>query len=48
MLGPYSAAKFLAERVVQSDAFNVELVQSLQSKLLPLERMVDDVLLTAV
>jgi hypothetical protein len=44
MLVPYSAAKFFAERVVQSDAFNVELVQALHSKLLPLERMADDVL----
>jgi len=47
MLGPYSAAKFFAERVVQSDAFNVELVQALHSKLLPLERMADDVLAAA-
>ncbi len=47
MLGPYSAAKFLAERVLQSPAFDVELVQALHSKLLPLERMADDVLVTA-
>ena len=47
MVGPYSAAKFFAERVVQSDAFNVELVQGLHSKLLPLERMADDVLAAA-
>jgi len=47
MVGPYSAAKFFAERVVQSDAFNVELVQALHSKLLPLERMADDVLAAA-
>jgi len=47
MLGPYSAAKFLAERAVQSDVFNAELVQALYIKLLPLERMVDDVLVAA-
>ena len=47
MLGPYSAAKFFAERVLQSEAFNVELVQALYSKMLPLERMVDDVLVAA-
>ena len=47
MLGPYSAAKFLAERILQSDTFNVELVQALYSKMLPLERMVDDVLVAA-
>jgi hypothetical protein len=47
MLGPYSAVKFLAERIVQSDAFNVELVQALHAKLLPLERMVDNVLAAA-
>jgi hypothetical protein len=44
MLVPYSAAKFLVERVVQAGTFNAELVQSLYTKLLPLERMVDDVL----
>ncbi|HEY1182616.1 MAG TPA: hypothetical protein VGE89_00430 [Bryobacteraceae bacterium] len=47
MLGPYSAAKFFAERVVQSDAFNLELVQALYTKLLPLERMVDEVLVAS-
>jgi hypothetical protein len=47
MLGPYSAALYIAERVVQSDAFNVELVQALHSKLLPLERMADDMLAAA-
>jgi hypothetical protein len=47
MIGPYSAAKFFAERVVQSGAFNAELAQSLYTKLLPLERMVDDVLAAA-
>lgn len=47
MLGPYSAALFFAERVVQSDIFNVELVQALHSKLLPLERMADDTLTAA-
>jgi len=47
MLGPYSAAKFFAERVLQSTTFNVELVRALHSKLLPLERMADDVLVAA-
>jgi len=47
MIGPYSAAKFFAERVVQSDAFNLELVQALYTKLLPLERMVDEVLVAS-
>jgi len=47
MLGPYSVALFFAERVVQSDAFNLELVQALYTKLLPLERMVDEVLVAS-
>jgi hypothetical protein len=47
MLGPYSVALYFAERVVQSGTFNVELVQALHSKLLPLERMVDDKLAAA-
>jgi hypothetical protein len=47
MLGPYSAALYIAERVVQSATFNLELVQTLHSKLLPLERMADDTLATA-
>jgi len=42
LLRPYSAALFVAERVVQSDSFNAELVQALHSKLLPLERMADN------
>jgi hypothetical protein len=42
MIGPYSAAKFLAERVLQSGTFDRDLVQTLHSKLLPLERMADD------
>jgi hypothetical protein len=44
MLVPYSAAKFLAERVVESGTFDPELVWALHTKLLPLEHMVDDVL----
>jgi len=40
-LGPYSAALYIAERVVESEVFNAELVQSLHSTLLPLERMAD-------
>jgi hypothetical protein len=47
MLGPYSAALYIAERGVQSATFNLELVQTLHSKLLPLERMADDTLATA-
>jgi hypothetical protein len=47
MLGPYSAALYIAERVVQSDVFNAELVQMLHSKLLPFERMADDMLAAA-
>jgi hypothetical protein len=47
MLGPYSVALYIAERVVQSDAFNMELVQKLHSKLLPFERMADDMLAAA-
>jgi hypothetical protein len=42
MIGPYSAAKFFVERVLQSGKFDADLVQALHSKLLPLERMADD------
>jgi hypothetical protein len=47
MLGPYAAALYIAERVVQSATFNAELVQALHSRLLPLERMADDMLADA-
>lgn len=47
MLAPYSTALYIAERVVQSAAFNAELVRALHSKLLPLERMADDMLAAA-
>ena len=47
MLGPYSAALYIAERVVQSATFNAELVDAVHSKLLPLERMADDMLTAA-
>jgi hypothetical protein len=47
MLGPYSVALFFAERVVQSEVFSAKLVQMLQSRLLPLERMADDKLAAA-
>ena len=47
VLGPYSAALYIADRVVQSATFNVELVQALHSKLLPLERMADEMLAAA-
>jgi hypothetical protein len=42
MIGPYSAAKFFAERVLESTTFDSDLVQTLHSKLLPLERMADE------
>jgi hypothetical protein len=47
MLGPYSVARFFAERVVQSEVFNKELVRALHSKLLPLERMAGEMLAAA-
>jgi hypothetical protein len=47
MLAPYSAALYVADRVVQSGTFNMELVQTLHSKLLPLERMADEMLAAA-
>jgi hypothetical protein len=47
MLAPYSAALYVAERVVESATFNPELARALHSKLLPLESMVDDVLAAA-
>lgn len=47
MLRPYLLARFFAERVVQSPTFNLELVEALHSKLLPLERMADGVLSAA-
>jgi hypothetical protein len=47
VLGPYSAALYIAERVVESSVFNAELVRALHSKLLPLERMADEVLAAA-
>jgi len=47
MLRPYSAALYIAERVVHSATFNAELIQALHSKLLPLERMADDMLAAA-
>lgn len=47
MLAPYSTALYIAERVLQSTVFDVELVRALHSRLLPLERMADDVLAAA-
>jgi hypothetical protein len=47
MLAPYSAALYIAERVVESAVFNAELVKALYSRLLPLERMADDMLAAA-
>ena len=47
VLGPYSAALYIAERVVESASFNVELVHALHFKLLRLERMADDMLSAA-
>jgi hypothetical protein len=43
-LGPYEAVRHFAERVVDSELFDVELVESLHSRLLPLERMADETL----
>jgi hypothetical protein len=43
-LGPYEAARYFAERVVDSEVFDAKLVESLYSKLLPLERMADSTL----
>jgi len=47
MLAPYSVAHYLAESIVQSEVFNAELVQMLHSRLLPLERMADNMLAAA-
>lgn len=47
VLAPYSTALYIAERVVQSTVFDVELVRALHSSLLPLERMADDMLAAA-
>jgi hypothetical protein len=47
VLAPYSTALYIAERVVQSAVFDVDFVRALYSKLLPLERMVDDMLAAA-
>lgn len=47
ILAPYSTALYIAERVLQSAVFNVELVRALHSKLLPLERMADEMLAAA-
>ena len=47
VLGPYSAALYIADRVVESELFDAELVQALHSKLLPLEHMADNVIAAA-
>ena len=47
MLGPYSGALFFAERVVRSEVFDAELARMLHSRLLPLERMADEMLAAA-
>ncbi len=47
MLGPYSAALYIAERVLQSATVDAELIHALHSKLLPLERMADGMLSAA-
>jgi hypothetical protein len=47
LLGPYSAALYIAERVIESEFFDKGLVLSLHSKLLPLERMADGMLVSA-
>ena len=47
MLGPYSAALYIAERIVQSATFDAELVAALHSKLIRLECTVDEMLTAA-
>jgi hypothetical protein len=47
MLVPYSAAYYIADRVIQSGVPNPELVRTLLSRLLPFERMADDMLASA-
>jgi hypothetical protein len=47
VLGPYSAALYIVERVGVSDVFNAELVRAVHSKLLPLEHMADGMLKAA-
>lgn len=44
---PYSAALYLADRVVHSGTFDAAMVQDLHVQLLPFERMADAVLATA-
>ena len=46
-LGPYSSALYIAERIVESDVFDVDLVQAVHSNLLTLERIADDMLAAA-
>jgi hypothetical protein len=46
-LGAYSATLYIAERVVESENFDPELVRSLHSKLLPLEHVADGILAAA-
>jgi hypothetical protein len=47
MLGPYAAALYIADRVVQSATFDAELAQAVRAKLLPLESMADEMLIAA-
>lgn len=47
VLRPYAAALYIAERVVESTTFNAELVQALHSRLLPFERIADEMLAAA-
>ena len=47
VLGPYSAALYIAERIVESDAFDADLAQAVHSQLLPLEHMADGMLAEA-
>ena len=46
-LGPYSAALYFMERVIQSPTFNPDFVQALHSRLRPFERMADQMLMVA-
>lgn len=47
VLGPYSASLYIAERIIESESVNAELVETLHSKLIPLEEMTDRVLASA-
>jgi hypothetical protein len=47
VLRPYAAALYIADRVVESATFDAELIQALHTRLLPFERMADEMLAAA-